>query len=244
MWKKKIYISDSAQPFRLNRTKIDLFFDCERCFVLDQKFGIKRPFGTPLVMNNKIVNTLKDELEVCREKSQIHPQVLENNLNYVPNNFEHLNDWKNPFKGVKYAHKKTNFLLSGTIDDIWINKNTKKNLCLIIKSTSKKEQLSYEQIWSGYWRQLSFYTYLLEKNSIEMSKTGILVFIKTFNNSEKFSKGLSFNLNIFEKILDLDWIEPTLLNIHKILNRNEIPKSSNYCKYCKYYFNIRKIINE
>ena len=172
MWKKKVYISDSAQPFRLNRTKIDLFFDCERCFVLDQKFGIKRPFGTPLVMNNKIVNTLKDELEICREKKQIHPQVLENNLNYIPNNFELLNDWKNPFKGVKYTHKKTNFLLNGTIDDVWINKTTKKNYCLIIKSTSKKEQLSYEQIWSGYWRQLSFYTYLLEKNSIEMSKTG------------------------------------------------------------------------
>ena len=231
MWKKKVYISDSAQPFRLNRTKIDLFFDCERCFVLDQKFGIKRPFGTPLVMNNKIVNTLKNELDICREKKQIHPQVLENNLNYIPNTFELLNDWKNPFKGVKYIHKKTNFLLNGTIDDIWINKNTKKNFCLIIKSTSKKEQLSYEQIWSGYWRQLSFYTYLLEKNSIEMSKTGILVFIKTFDNSEKFSKSLSFNLSIFEKILDLDWIEPTLLNIHKILNSNEIPKNSNYCKY-------------
>jgi len=243
MWKKKIYISDSAQPFRLNRTKIDLFFDCERCFVLDQKFGIKRPFGTPLVMNNKIVNTLKDELEICREKRQIHPQVLENNLNYIPNNFELLNDWKNPFKGVKYIHKKTNFLLNGSIDDIWINKNTKKNFCLIIKSTSKKEQLSYEQIWSGYWRQLSFYTYLLEKNSVEMSNTGIIVFIKTFENSKKFSKSLSFNLSIFEKILDLDWIEPTLENIYKILNRNEIPKCSNYCKYCKYYFNIKNKID-
>ena len=77
-----------------------------------------------------------------------------------------------------------------------------------------------------------------------MSKTGILVFIKTFDNSEKFSKGLSFNLSIFEKILDLDWIEPTLLNIHKILNSNEIPKNSNYCKYCKYYFNIKNKINE
>ena len=77
-----------------------------------------------------------------------------------------------------------------------------------------------------------------------MSKTGILVFIKTFDNSEKFSKSLSFNLSIFEKILDLDWIEPTLLNIHKILNSNEIPKNSNQCKYCKYYFNIKNKINE
>ena len=77
-----------------------------------------------------------------------------------------------------------------------------------------------------------------------MSKTGILVFIKTFEGSEKFSKNLSFNLSIFEKILDLDWIEPTLLNIHKILNNNKIPKSSNYCKYCKYYFNIKNKIDE
>ena len=55
MFKKKIYIEGSRIPFKLSRTKIDLYFECKRCFYLDQKFGIRRPHGAPLVINNKIV---------------------------------------------------------------------------------------------------------------------------------------------------------------------------------------------
>ena len=65
---KKIYIKGSHQPFKINRTKIDLYFDCKRCFFLDQKYGIKRPHGTPLALNNKVVQKLKSELNICREE--------------------------------------------------------------------------------------------------------------------------------------------------------------------------------
>ena len=55
---------------------------------------------------------------------------------------------KNPFKGIKYHHKETNFLLNGSIDDIWINNITKKNHCLIIKSTTKNPN-NYLMMKSG-----------------------------------------------------------------------------------------------
>ena len=240
MWKKKTYIKNSNLPFKINRTKIDLFFDCKRCFYLDQKFGIKRPHGTPLVLNNKVVERLKSELDLCRDKKQIHPQVLENNINYIPASNKSLDDWRNPFKGIRFHHKDTNFILSGSIDDIWTNSSTKKNYCLIIKSTTKQNKLSYDEIWSGYWRQLSFYSYLLEKNALEMSKTGIIVFINPLNNDENFS----FRLNIFEKILDFSWIESTVKNIFEVLNGENIPESNSYCKFCNYYFSIKNKINE
>ena len=244
MWKKKIYIKNSHQAFKLNRTKIDLYFDCKRCFFLDQKYGIKRPHGTPLALNNKVVQKLKSELDVCRKEKKTHPQVLERNLNFFPINNHNLDEWKNPFKGIKYHHKETNFLLNGSIDDIWINNITKKNHCLIIKSTTKSKPLSYDEIWSGYWRQLSFYSYLLGKNSIEMSRTGMIVFINTLEEEKNFSKNFSFKLNIFEKILDFEWIEPTVKKIFQLLNEEHIPNRSNYCKYCNYYFNIKDKVNE
>ena len=222
MWKKKTYTTNSNQPFKLNRTKIDLYFDCKRCFFLDQKYGIKRPHGAPLVLNNKVVEKLKSELDICRQQKSTHPQVLEKNINFIPTNNNNLDDWRNPFKGIKYHHKDTNFLLNGSIDDIWTNNVTKKNHCLIIKSTTKQDQLTYESIWGGYWRQLSFYSYLLNKNEVNMSNTGMIIFISTVDEDQKFSKNFSFNLNIFEKI----------------------PEQSNYCKYCKYYFNIKNKVNE
>ena len=217
-----------------------MYFDCKRCFFLDQKFGIKRPHGTPLVLNTKVVEKLKSELDLCRVKKKIHPQVLENNINYIPASNKNLHEWRNPFKGIRYHHKQTNFLLNGSIDDVWTNNTTKKNYCLIIKSTTKQNRLSYEQIWSGYWRQLSFYSYLLEKNSVEMSKTGIIVFINAMNNDKNFS----FKLNIFEKILDASWIESTVMKIFELLNNEKVPENTNYCKYCNYYFSIKDKINE
>ena len=42
--------------------------------------------------------------------------------------------------------------------------------------------MSYENIWPGYWRQLSLYSYLLSKNLLPMSSTGILVFINAPTN--------------------------------------------------------------
>ena len=147
-------------------------------------------------------------------------------------------------KELNIIIKRQIFLLNGSIDDIWINNITKKNHCLIIKSTTKSKQISYDEIWSGYWRQLSFYSYLLEKNSIEMSKTGMIVFINTLEEEKNFTKNFSFKLNIFEKILDFEWIEPTVKKIFQLLNEEHIPNRSNYCKYCNYYFNIKDKVNE
>ena len=72
----------------------------------------------------------------------------------------------------------------------------------------------------------------------------MIIFISTVDEDQKFSKNFSFNLNIFEKILDFSWIESTIKKIYELLNNKEIPEQSNYCKYCKYYFNIKNKVNE
>ena len=75
---------------------------------------------------------------------------------------------------------------------------------------------------------------------IEMSKTGIILFINAINEDENFSLGLS----IFEQILDYSWIETTMQKIFKLLNEEKVPEKTNYCKYCNYYFSIKDKIND
>jgi hypothetical protein len=136
----------------------------------------------------------------------------------------------------------SNFLLYGIIDDIWYDSHNKKNHLVIIKTTSKDETLNYDSIWPGYWRQLSFYSFLVQKNGIDTSKTGIFIYINTGKNSKDFNNdNISFNINIFEKILDFSWIEPTIVEIFQMLNNSKIPEKSHNCKFCKYYFNIKQI---
>ena len=77
-----------------------------------------------------------------------------------------------------------------------------------------------------------------------MSSTGLLVFINTPTSIEQMESDKNFNLNIFEKILDFDWIEPTIKEISKTLNNETPPEGSKKCKYCNYYYNIKKLTNE
>ena len=244
MFKKKLYSNNSSRPFKLSRTKIDLFFECRRCFFLDQKFGIKIPHGTPLVLSNRIVDDFKKELNICRVEKNIHSKVKDLNKNLIPASHNKLEEWKSSFKGATFLDESNNFLIYGIIDDIWWNRSTNKNHSVVIKSNSKKGQMSYENIWPGYWRQLSLYTYLLTKNLLPMSSTGILVFINTPTNIGQVESSNNFNLNIFEKILDFEWIEPTIKEISKTLNNENPPENSKKCKYCNYYYNIKKLTNE
>ena len=68
-----------------------------------------------------------------------------------------------------------------------------------------------------------------------MSSTGILVFINAPTNISQIEDKNYFGLNIFEKILDFDWIEPTIQLIPKTLNNENPPENSKKCKYCNYY---------
>ena len=117
MFKKRLYSSNSSRPFKLSRTKIDLFFECKRCFFLDQKLGIKRPHGTPLVLSNRIVEDLKKELNICREEKSIHSKVEELNKNLIPLSHTKLEEWKSSFKGTAFLHDSTHLLINGIFDE-------------------------------------------------------------------------------------------------------------------------------
>ena len=93
MWKKKLYIKDNLSPFSISRSKIDLFFDCNRCFYLDQKYGIKRPHGTSLVINNFVVNHFKTILNEYRKDQKIYPKSLQLKKKLIPSNNPSLEYW-------------------------------------------------------------------------------------------------------------------------------------------------------
>ncbi len=240
MFKKKIYIKNNLTPFPISRTKVDLFFDCKRCFFFDLKFGIKRPHGTPLVLNNKIIQQVKKEFDFFREKKKPHPEIIKLKRGFIPSNHENLLKWKNSFNGVFFVDKKTNLKFHGTIDDLWFDNQTNSHISVIFKSTSRKDQLNQSEIWDGYWKQLSFYSFLLSKNSIEMSQSGLILYINVLNE-DNFEKEIKLDFNLFEQILDFSWIENTIENIHELLNKDAIPDQNRKCKFCNYFNNIKKI---
>ena len=108
---------------------------------MDQKFGIRRPHGAPLVINNKIVEDFKTELDKCRLEKTIHPHLKKLNKNFIPTQHPMLHEWKNSFKGTGFHHRDTNFFIYGIIDDIWHSEFSKKIIASLSKALPKKNNL-------------------------------------------------------------------------------------------------------
>ena len=241
MWKKKLYVRNNLSPHPLSRTKLDLFSECRRCFYNDLIHGIRRPHGTPLILSNTVIKKFKDELNQYKINKSIHPIVEKTKEKF--NFFIHpkLSEFQNSFKGIRYVHKKTNFEIYGAIDDLWYNEDSKKFSIIGIKSTSKKDEIVIDNIPNHYWKQLSFYFYLLDKNSINMNSNGLLIFLNALKDDTEFNNQLTFKVNHFVKELDTSWIETLLDDIFVILQSDFSPPSSRNCKYCQ-YINIINVI--
>ena len=59
----KLYQLKSSAPFKLSRTKIELFTGCPRCFFLDRRLGISRPGFPAFTLNNAVDYLLKKEFD-------------------------------------------------------------------------------------------------------------------------------------------------------------------------------------
>jgi hypothetical protein len=70
-----IYDPESEKPFKLSRSKIDLFLDCPRCFYMDRKLGVGRPPGYPFALNSAVDALLKQEFDIHRANGTKHPLI-------------------------------------------------------------------------------------------------------------------------------------------------------------------------
>ena len=72
-YRQKIFDPESKEPFKISRSKIDLFVECPRCFYLDVRLGVKRVSGPPFTLNNAVDELLKREFDAHRAEGSQHP---------------------------------------------------------------------------------------------------------------------------------------------------------------------------
>lgn len=222
--------------WRLSRSKIDLFIECPRCFYLDNKLGTKRPGMPSFNLNIAVDELFKKEFDTHRNAGTAHPIMLKYEIDAVPFQHEKMDEWRDPFVGVEHTHEPTGLVVSGGVDDLWINKEGK----LIIadyKATSKAgkiEKLGDSPWEKQYQRQLGVYRWLLEQNGFEVDEMGYLVYANASKEESAFDDKLTFETTLVECLTDIDWIENTLKRIKETLDSEDIPPSGDSCEYCPY----------
>jgi hypothetical protein len=118
---RNIYNPDDEKPFKLSRSKIDLFLECPRCFYLDRRLGVGRPPGFPFNLNSAVDTLLKQEFDMHRARGESHPLIEQYGIDAMPVPHDNLKKWRHNFTGVQYLHEPTNLIITGAIDDLWQN---------------------------------------------------------------------------------------------------------------------------
>ena len=240
---RNIYTPNQEKPFKLSRSKVELYMSCQRCFYIDRRLGVGHPPGFPFNINSAVDELLKKEFDKFRIEKKPHPYMLETGKNLIPYQHQDLDDWRANFKGVQYTDTNLNLTFTGAVDDVWYDLDSEELVVVDYKATSKNSEVSIDEDWQdGYRRQIDFYQWLLRRNGFKVSNESYFVYCNGDKSKPSFSNKVEFRVSILKYIGDDSWVDEVLYNIKELLDQNEIPNYENSCSYCEYFKDINTVI--
>ncbi len=240
----------SPEPFKVSRSKIDLFTECRRCSYLDLRLGVKRPSMPAFTLNNAVDELLKREFDIHRAKGSKHPLVERYGLDAVPLVDDRMEEWRDALRrGISYLHEPTNILVRGGIDDVWVNP-AGELIIVDYKATSKKVGPSTEDdLYDSYKRQLEIYQWLFRRNGFAVSPTAYFVYVNGKSDAAAFDGKLEFDIELIPYTGSDAWVEPAIFDMKEMLMSGEIPPvgtsfGGGPCEHCTYRESAGKALRD
>lgn len=232
------YRPGQLTPFKLSRSKIELFMQCPRCFWLDVRLKISRPSSPPFQINKAIDELFKKEFDLYRAKQQPHPLMLDNQIQAIPYHHADLDNWRHNFTGVIKLHEPTNLHIFGAIDDVWVNEGGEL-IVVDYKATAKDKEVSLDADWQiCYKRQMEVYQWLLRQNGFAVSNTGYFVYANGRMDRDGFYDKVEFRTKVIPYIGNDNWVDDTIHAMKKCME-GDIPAvgqsiMGGECEHCAY----------
>jgi len=232
---RNLFEPGSTVSFRISRTKLDLFLTCPRCFYLDRRLGVSQPPGYPMTLNSAVDKLLKAEFDIHRANGSPHPFMTTYGIDAVPLAHEKMNMWRDALGGgIQYIHPPTNFLITGGVDDVWVNPKG-EFIVVDYKTTAKNGEVSIDAEWQkGYKRQIEIYQWLFRKNGFTVSPVGYFVYCNGNTDKKAFDGKLEFDVTIIPYQGDDSWVEGAIMGAYNCLMGDVIPPAGADCDYCRY----------
>ena len=242
--KNTTYMYQPGKTFKVSRSGIDSFMSCKKCFYLNKRKNIK-DIGMPgFSLNSAVDELLKKEFDFHRENKTSHPHMDKIDRNMIPFQHQDLEMWRNNFKGVQYHHKETDLIITGAIDDVWIDVDTDELIVVEYKSTSTTYEISLDDgtPWKeGYKRQIDIYQWLLKMNGFKVSNDSYFIYVNGLKTPDKFDNTLHFETNILHYSGSTEWVEPKILEIKELLDNETVPDSNESCDTCSYVTSVNSV---
>ncbi len=243
--KNNTYKYESGKTFKLSRTGIDSFIKCKRCFYLN-KVGNIKDIGMPAFsLNSAHDGLMKKELDIYREKAEAHPYMKSLKRNLIPFQHEKMEDWRNR-KGITYHHEKTDLVITGSVDDVWIDTETNELIIVEYKSTSTQSEIDLNDgtLWKDqYKRQIDIYQWLFKMNGFKVADDSVFLYSNGIKTSKKFNDVMKFKTYVLEYKGSTEWVEDKIFEIKQILDQKDIPDGSERCETCSYVDSVLEYEN-
>jgi len=265
--KHLIYEPNQKDDFPISRSKFEDFRKCPKCFYLNLVKGFMSPDCPQMTLNSLTDTLLKKEFDLCRKKGVPHRLLKKRKLNHIipyknynlakdvygkliihtktKEPYKVIDAWRQNFHGIRRRFKKTNIILYGAVDDIWIDTKTKELIVADYKSSAKKEELTQETYFDDKYKesykvQLDFYAYLLkgqkEINDIDndISKDAYFYTVNARGREKSFDSQILFDEKLIHYTINNDYLEDEIEKMIDTINSSKIPKSNERCINCAY----------
>jgi len=232
------YKPGQKTPYKVSRSKIELYMQCPRCFWLDVRMKITRPSSPPFNINKTIDELFKKEFDVHRAAGTPHPIMIENKVKAKPFVHEKIDEWRHNFTGVHTLHETTNLHVFGAVDDVWVNE-ANELIVVDYKATSKDKEVNIDSEWQiSYKRQMEVYQWLLRANGFTVSDTGYFVYTNARLDVSGFDDHLEFTTKLIPYTGDSSWVDKTLVGM-KACMEGDMPAvgrsiMGGECEHCAY----------
>lgn len=240
--KRNLFSPSIQKPYKLSRSRIEGYSKCPRCFYLDRRCGTEQPPMYPYTLNNAVDALLKKEFDHYRTNNQSHPLLLEHGIEAIPFSHPELENWRMNQRGIAYLHTPTNFIITGSVDDVWIKPNGEL-IIVDYKATSTKKEISLDDRES-YKRQMEIYQWLFRKNGFQVSNTGYFFYCNGDTEKASLSGTLQFKISLLPYEGNDTWVENILHDIKACLTNDIIPTPLASCDYCQYFAAVRNHIEK
>jgi CRISPR/Cas system-associated exonuclease Cas4 (RecB family) len=233
------YQPGQTAPFKVSRSKIELFKQCPRCFWLDVRLKITRPSSPPFNINKTIDELYKKEFDGYRAKGQPHPLMTDNQIKAIPYAHKDLDTWRYNFTGVTALHQPTNLHVFGAVDDVWVNDDGEL-IVVDYKATSKNKEIDIDAPWQiSYKRQMEVYQWLLRQNGFAVSDTGYFVYTNARVDMDGFGDKLEFRTKVIPYTGNATWVDKTLVQMKATMDSDQMPPVGDAamggpCEHCMY----------
>ena len=241
---RNLFSPGSQKPFKLSRTKIQDFLDCPRCFYLDRKCGTGQPPGFPFTLNTAVDTLLKKEFDEYRAAGKPHPLMVKHGINAIPFVHPDLDEWRMNLKGIQVLHEPTGFIITGAIDDLWINL-AGELIVVDYKATSTSKEITLDEEYrKSYKNQMEVYQWLLRQKGFKVSNTGYFVYVNGDTAKDSFNERLEFETLLLSYEGNDSWVENRLYEIKESLESDRLPPPYTECDYCQYWTAVKKHIDQ